>query len=171
MSAAHNTAGNLPAPYRVGNRGAATTPGHAASTPSVTINVPGQSDAAQGITAPPRTQMQQTWDSFRSHRAAFIGLCVLLTMAVICTVGPFVLQDPAATDLPRASTGPSAAHLFGTDPLGRDVLSRLVNAGRISLLIGFSVAFGAAGIGAAVGVCAGYFGGKVDSGLMWIASV
>jgi peptide/nickel transport system permease protein len=167
MSAAQPARGSaLPAPFQK----ATTQAGRVAT--GTTINVPGRSDEAQAITAPPRTQLQQTWDSFRAHRAAFIGLCVLTTMIVVCLVGPFVLQDPEAIDMKVLGyQGPTSAHVLGTDAIGRDVLSRVVNAGRISLAIGFSVAMGAATIGAIIGVAAGYFGGRVDSGLMWIANV
>src|SRR5689334_3017436 len=92
MSAAQNSARSLPQPFGKANAAATTV-----ARPA--INIPGRSDEAQAITAPPRTQLQQTWDSFRSHRAAFIGLCVLGTMIVVCTLGPFVLQDPAAIDM------------------------------------------------------------------------
>jgi peptide/nickel transport system permease protein len=128
--------------------------------------------AADQAIGPSRTQRQLVWDSFRSHRMAFIGLCTLGTMAVLCLVLPFFLPDPTAIDtqLLRA-TPPSAEHLLGTDQIGRDVLSRLVNAGRISLLIGVMVAFFSAVIGSVVGTMAGYFGGKVDASLMWIVNV
>lgn len=166
MSAAQHTTRSLPAPF-----GKATTA--AAGTARTTINLPGQASAdSQTMTAPSRTQLQQTWDSFRAHRAAFISLCVLTTMIVVCAVGPFVLQDPDAIDMAVLGySAPGGDHLLGTDAIGRDVLSRLVNAGRTSLAIGFAVAFGAAALGAAVGVSAGYFGGRVDSILMWIANV
>jgi peptide/nickel transport system permease protein len=118
-----------------------------------------------------RTQRQQAWDTFSANRAALIGLIILGSMVVICTLGPFVLQDPNAQQLAIASTGPSSSNLLGTDSLGRDVLARLVNAGRTSLAIGFVVAFGAAFIGAVVGISAGYFGGRTDSALMWLVNV
>jgi peptide/nickel transport system permease protein len=166
MSAAQHAAGRLPQPFNKANAAAATVAG------PVTINIPGRNDEAQAITAPPRSQALQTWDSFRAHRAAFIGLCVLVTMILVCALGPFVLQDPNAIDMKVLGyQAPSAHHLLGTDAIGRDVLSRLVNAGRISLSIGFTVAFGAAALGAIVGVVSGYFGGLTDSALMWITSV
>lgn len=167
MSAARGTiTTNLPVPFGKATTAATSVAGNA------TLNLPNRGNVdAQPMTAPPRTQLQQTWDSFRAHRAAFVGLCVLSTMVVICTFGPFVLQDPNAVDVVNASTGPSAAHPLGADSLGRDVLARLVIAGRTSLLIGMSVAFGAAFIGATVGIVAGYFGGRTDSVLMWFANV
>lgn len=165
MTAAQTTAGSLGAPFKKATTVAAGTAG--------SFNLPGRVNVdAQPMSAPSRTQLQQTWDTFRSHRAAFIGLCVLGVMVVVCTLGPFVLQDPTEIDMDVLGyQAPSGAHLLGTDAIGRDVLSRLVNAGRTSLAIGFAVAFGAATIGAAIGVSAGYFGGKIDSGLMWIANV
>lgn len=166
MTAA-NVSGSLPVPFGKATNAAA---GMAAAGAAVTL--PNRGTDAQPMTAPARTQLQQSWDSFRAHRAAFVGLCVLLTMIVVCAVGPFVLQDPDAIDMDILGySAPSGSHLMGTDSIGRDVLSRLVNAGRTSLAIGFSVAFGAAILGAGVGVCAGYFGGRTDSVLMWIANV
>jgi peptide/nickel transport system permease protein len=91
---------------------------------------------------------------------------------VVCIVVPFFLQAPDAIDMDVLGyQEPSAAHPLGTDSIGRDVLSRMVNAGRTSLAIGISVALGAALIGSIFGVCAGYFGGRTDSGLMWFANV
>lgn len=147
----------------------------ASSSPIVLPNtMPGRvaNADAQAITRPARSQLLQTWDAFRAHRAAFIGLCTLIFMILVCAFGPLVLQDPNAIDMKVLGyQAPSAQHLLGTDSIGRDVLARLVNAGRSSLAIGISVALGAALIGSIVGVSAGYFGGKVDSGLMWFANV
>ena len=156
--------------YPQSQGGQATTASTAVRPGSVTINR-GNADAAE-LARPAKSQARQTWEAFCAHRAALVGLIVLSTMVVICTLGPFVLQDPAAIDMDVLGyQAPSAAHPLGTDSIGRDVLSRLVNAGRTSLAIGISVAFGAAMIGSIVGVSAGYFGGKVDSGLMWFANV
>lgn len=129
-------------------------------------------DEAQALSAPARSQTRQTWDGFRAHRMAFIGFCVLVAMIVICVAGPLVLPQPDAIDYSLVRfDAPSAAHPLGTDSIGRDVLSRLVNAGRTTLLIGFMVAFIAAAIGASVGVVAGYFGGRKDAALMWFVNV
>ena len=75
-------------------------------------------------------------------------------------------HNPLAVNLPEALLPPSASHWLGTDPLGRDVLSRLIYGTRISLLIGFIAVGVAVIIGAAVGAIAGYYGGWVDSVLM-----
>src|SRR5262245_39170702 len=109
------------------------------------------------------------WMSFRAHKAAFYAMIILATLTLACIVGPFVLPQ-SATELDYnilSATPPSAHHLLGTDGLGRDVLARILSAGRISLLIGLMVALISATVGVSVGICAGYFGGKVEEFLMW----
>src|SRR6188472_2930554 len=89
------------------------------------------------------------------------GLLVLIVFAAV--LGPYVVPyDPLASDTAAALKPPSAAHWFGTDQLGRDVLSRVVAATRLDLLIAFSsvaLVFVAGGL---AGVSAGFFGGWTD---------
>jgi peptide/nickel transport system permease protein len=121
----------------------------------------------------PPTQFEVFWRAFREHRMAFMGLCVVTTLAALCVVLPFVLPW-SPTDIDNSvlkATPPSSAHPLGTDQIGRDVLSRLVSAGRISLGIGFIVAIVSAFIGTVVGGAAGYYGGRIDGVLMWIVNV
>jgi peptide/nickel transport system permease protein len=93
-------------------------------------------------------------------------------MIVAAIALPFVLSDPTHIDQAKPyATAPTAAHPMGTDSVGRDMFSRLVNAGRKSLLIGIAVALIAATIGSVVGTVAGYFGGKADEALMWFVNV
>ena len=120
-----------------------------------------------------RGQWQVFRENFKEHRAALVSLWVLVAMTLACIVLPMVLPwSPTDLDYDVLSaTSPSMAHPLGTDKLGRDVLSRLVSAGRVSLLIGLMVALISATIGAGVGICAGYFGGKTDERLMWVVNV
>jgi peptide/nickel transport system permease protein len=122
---------------------------------------------------PAHGQWTLMWLGFRDHRAAYFSLWVLGLLALACVVGPFLLPwtatEPDYGIL--AATAPSASHPLGTDAIGRDVLARLLSAGRISLLIGLMVALIAAAIGAAVGIAAGYFGGKVDTRLTAVVNV
>src|SRR5580704_6339612 len=74
--------------------------------------------------------------------------------------------DPGAVDLLDRFAGPSAAHPLGTDELGRDLLLRLLEGGRVSLTIGLAAAVTAAARGAAIGLVAGYLGGWTDRVLM-----
>src|SRR5260370_980182 len=68
-------------------------------------------------------------------------------------------QDPARIDLPSRLSPPSTAHLFGTDELGRDILSRVIHGARISMLVGVGVVTASLFIGLIIGSIAGYYGG------------
>ncbi len=104
------------------------------------------------------------------------GFLALLT-AVVLAASWLGLPDPNATDLTRAMLLPSVlsptphAFVLGTDPLGRDVLSRLVYGGRISLLVGLLTAVIAGVLGVAAGLASGYYGGAADTVLMGLADV
>jgi peptide/nickel transport system permease protein len=112
------------------------------------------------------------WRRFRRHKLALLGMSIAVSLVVIVALASVIAPyDPIAQDLANRNQGPTAAHLFGTDELGRDLLSRLLFAGQISLTIGFSVAIGTTFIGMLVGAIAGYFGGLVDSILMRIVDL
>jgi peptide/nickel transport system permease protein len=99
-----------------------------------------------------------------------IPLVLLAAIAAASLAMPLVAlalhADPSAVDLIDRFAGPSAAHPLGTDELGRDMLLRLLEGGRVSLAIGIAAALTAAVIGAAIGVTAGYLGGWTDRVLM-----
>jgi peptide/nickel transport system permease protein len=119
-----------------------------------------------------QTQLQLVWRRFRRHRLALLGMVIILILLSSATfAGVLAPYDPLAQDLLIRNQGPSGAHLFGTDELGRDLLSRLLFAGQISLSIGFSVAIGATFIGMTVGSISGYFGGWIDTILMRIVDL
>lgn len=128
-----------------------------------------------GTTAMPRsrTQREVFWHAFRAHRAAFVSLWVLVGIALACALLPIVLPwSPVESDKAlMAASAPSMAHPLGTDQIGRDVLARLMSAGRISLLIGLMVALISATVGALVGICSAYFGGRIDEALTWVVNV
>jgi peptide/nickel transport system permease protein len=95
---------------------------------------------------------------------AAVGLA-LLTVFVICAVfAPWLApQDPAQLDLTGRLMGPSAAHWFGTDELGRDILSRTLFGARISLIVAVSVVGLSLGVGLVAGGMAGFYGGWTDT--------
>lgn len=104
---------------------------------------------------------------FLQNKLAVIGLVVLLLVIISAVFAPLIVQfDPNYQDLRARLEGPSAAHWLGTDHLGRDLFSRLLYAGRISLLVGFAAMLGAVTIGSFLGAIAGYFGGLVDAVIM-----
>lgn len=96
------------------------------------------------------------------------GMLLVLTIAVLLT--PFLAQALGAhadtVDLYHRLAGPSLRHPLGTDELGRDLLLRLLEGGRVSLLVGITAALAAAVLGTAIGLLAGYFGGQLDAALM-----
>ena len=87
---------------------------------------------------------------------------------LLALIGPFLLPDPTAQGdlLTQSLLPPGAGHLLGTDQLSRDVLSRVLNGLRLSLIIGLSAAFLAVALGAAIGIIAGSRAGVVDALLM-----
>lgn len=111
------------------------------------------------------------WRRFRRHRMAIVGSLVLLALAAVSIAAPWVApQDPNATT-PAFEQPPSAQHWLGTDGIGRDVLSRLIWGGRISLTVGLVAVSIAVGIGTLVGSLAGFFGGWVDNVLMRLVDI
>jgi peptide/nickel transport system permease protein len=100
---------------------------------------------------------------FMRHRLAVLGVVTLLLLFGLAFVGP-LLSPYSPNDLVAvANMAPRAQHLFGTDEVGRDVLTRLMWAGRISLLLAAFVTLGSTLIGVTIGAAAGFFGGWVDS--------
>jgi peptide/nickel transport system permease protein len=119
------------------------------------------------------------WSRFRRHHFALIGLGALLFMMLVATAAPLAPYAPNEIDrsitdpaiMAHGFAPPSSSHWFGTDELNRDLLSRLMWAGRISLAVGFlSVGLGAT-IGIFIGALAGYYGGWVDTILMRITDL
>jgi peptide/nickel transport system permease protein len=110
------------------------------------------------------------WRRMLRHRLAWISLAFLSVMLVLALAAPLIADlrgiDPTETDLFRRFEGPSAAHWLGTDDLGRDLFQRLLDGGRVSLLVGISGAVLSAILGALIGVLAGYLGGRLDAFLM-----
>ena len=114
----------------------------------------------------------RAWRQFRRHPVASLSLAVFAVLALACALAPLLAPYSFdAIDLASVRQAPSLRHWMGTDDLGRDVLTRMLFGGRISLLIGFLAALLGAGLGTAVGAAAGYYGGAVDDVLMRITDV
>jgi len=108
----------------------------------------------------------------RHNRSALIGSGLLTPVILITVFAPYLTtHDPTAIDAAARFQGPSAAHLFGTDQFGRDLFSRVILGGRVSLLIGGLAILLALSIGIPVGLTAGYYRGKVDEVLMRMMDV
>ncbi|NDH62276.1 MAG: ABC transporter permease [Alphaproteobacteria bacterium] len=104
------------------------------------------------------------------HSLARVSLVFLALLLLLSLAAPLIAQlrgiDPSATDLFRRFEPPSAGYWLGTDDLGRDLFQRLLDGGRVSLLVGMAGALLSAVLGAVVGVFAGYLGGRLDAILM-----
>ncbi len=122
---------------------------------------------------PPRSVRAILWRRFLRHRLAVASLLVLVALALAALAAPLaeaaLALDANRVDLLSRFAKPSAAHPLGTDELGRDLLLRLLYGGRVSLAVGLTTAVGAAVIGTALGLLAGYYGGALDALLMRLA--
>ena len=119
-------------------------------------------------TAPSRWWHSRAVIRFINHRLALLGLAMITLLTLACVLGPYLLPyDSLHIDL-RARFAPpmTGDHYLGTDPLGRDLAARLLMAGRISLLVGFSAMLLSIVIGTVVGVVAGDRGGWISAVLM-----
>jgi ABC-type dipeptide/oligopeptide/nickel transport system permease subunit len=115
---------------------------------------------------------ERTWKAFRRNRPAMAGLIILAVLVLMAIAAPLLTPyDPVGQELGQALERPSVAHPFGTDHLGRDILSRILHGARISLFIGvMGVALGLI-VGVPLGLVSGYFGGWVDIIVQRIADV
>ncbi|MFD3226799.1 MULTISPECIES: dipeptide/oligopeptide/nickel ABC transporter permease/ATP-binding protein [Rahnella] len=123
---------------------------------------------SQNITTVTPRHRQPLWALLLANRLATLGLILLVLVAGAALAAPLLpLPDPDATDLLNRLLRPfSPGHWLGTDPLGRDMLSRLLWGTRVSLAMGVCATLLAALFGTLIGLVAGYAGGKTDSLLM-----
>ncbi|QGX97965.1 ABC transporter permease [Roseovarius faecimaris] len=115
---------------------------------------------------PPRSQWHDVWQQFRQHRGAVLGGAVFLFIVATVFLGPLIWRiDPALIDIRARNQGPSLAHPFGTDQLGRDTLARMLAGGQTSIAVGLTAMLLALGLGSLIGVLAGFFR-RLDAPLM-----
>ena len=110
------------------------------------------------------TPGQRAWRRLRRRRGAMLGLAVVLTFVLLAVFAPWIApMDPIATSWSAIRKAPSAAHWFGTDDIGRDVLSRVFWGTRASLLAGVVSVSISLSLGVPIGLAAGFLGGWTDS--------
>lgn len=113
--------------------------------------------------APP-SAWRAAWRRFARNRLAFVSLCVAVALILAAVAGPAVYPvDPNHQDYTAINAFPSSAHPLGTDSLGRDTLARILSGLRVSLIVAFYVELLNIGVGATLGLIAGYRGGWVDT--------
>ncbi|MDJ0754895.1 MAG: ABC transporter permease [Ardenticatenaceae bacterium] len=105
-----------------------------------------------------RSLWGDVWLQFRKHKGALFGMAILIVFILAIYLGPFLYTvDAAYIDPIVANQGPTLAHPFGTDNLGRDMLARMLSGGQISLSVGFTAMLISLSLGVTVGILAGYF--------------
>ena len=112
------------------------------------------------------------WRRLRRHRLATASVAIVVAVSLLCLAAPIIAPyDVDQIDLGSIREPPSVHHLLGTDDLGRDLFTRLLYGGRVSILIGLMAAVIGTGFGALVGAVAGFYGGRVDGLLMRFTDV
>ena len=112
------------------------------------------------------------WIKLRKNRMALFGFAVLLILCVVSLLTPWIAPySYEEQDLMLGATPPSAAHWLGTDIFGRDMLTRIMYGGRVSLMVGFIATAVALVIGILWGSIAGFVGGRVDAVMMRIVDI
>ncbi len=119
---------------------------------------------------------QDAWRRLRKNRAAVLGAGTVLFLVLACFIGPVLIElgwgyDYETQDLAYGAHPPSWQHWLGTDFFGRDLLTRTLYGGRVSLVVGLLAALLAASVGTLYGAVAGYLGGRIDGLMMRLVDV
>jgi peptide/nickel transport system permease protein len=131
-----------------------------------------ETSAVASLSAGPKYREEQTmtqmvWRAYRRHKPAMIGTIIVAVLTLAAIFAPYLTPyDPEKTDLDIMLQPPSLAHPMGTDELGRDLLTRILYGGRVSLSIGVMAMALAVTVGAIIGGLAGFYGHWVDNLLM-----
>ena len=135
-------------------------------------NVSVKTDSAPKRDSRTMERLKEFWRRFKKNKAAVFGLVVLILLVLLCIFADQIADPALITKLSKdRKQGPSMAHLFGTDHMGRDLFARVIHAAPTSLTIGFTTAFFSLIIGASLGVACAYFGGRFDDVTMRIVDV
>lgn len=141
-------------------------------TPQQTLGIEGPQLVRMAVAARAGGYWAQVWRRFKRHRLAMISFYFLLALVAAVVIIPEIL--PYRYDqvsLQERFLAPSWHHPFGTDELGRDVFTRVLHGGRVSLAVGFSVALSSMLIGGIAGSATGYIGGVADNLMMRLVDI
>lgn len=127
----------------------------------------------------PESQLKEMWETLRQNKAAVAGLFIIGVLTLIALsvwvselMGKQILPyDPNFSDMTKSFISPNAEHWFGTDQLGRDLFSRILDGTKISLFVGVAAVAISLSIGVILGAIAGYRGGKTDAFIMRIMDI
>jgi peptide/nickel transport system permease protein len=123
---------------------------------------------ADALEAPPLSLGRMTWLRFRRHKMAMVGAVMLILLFLYAFGGSLFFTEDYAnfTETGNRLSPPTAAHPFGTDTIGRDILARTIYGGQISLLIGIAAVVVMVIVGVLIGAVSGFSGGATDAVLM-----
>jgi len=143
----------------------------------MTAPVVGAPTGATTIPEAPRSLWSDAWATLRHNRAAMAAAAILAVLVLLVVLGPVLSPHDFSRPnwdeiaVPPLSAGTAGPHVFGTDSLGRDLYTRTLMGGRLSLLIGLVSTLVSLVIGIAWGATAGYLGGRVDRVMMRIVDI
>lgn len=117
--------------------------------------------------APRTNELRRFFRVFLGRKVVLVGMIIILLLIITAIFAPLLAPyDPYKQNLRMALQSPSEQHLLGTDPLGRDILSRLIYGTRVSLAVGFAAVVVGGVLGMSLGLLAGYFGSFIDALIM-----
>ncbi len=115
---------------------------------------------------------EDAWVRLRKNKLAMFGLGFLVFIIVVCILAPWIMPyGYEEQDLRLGASSPSMAHWLGTDTFGRDLLTRILYGGRMSLMVGFIATSVALVVGVTYGAISGYVGGRVDQAMMRLVDI
>jgi len=117
----------------------------------------------ESLQRPRQSNVRKYTRMARDNPLGTFGLIIIIALFVIGVLAPYIQPYPYDDFVAGVKEDPSFAHPFGTDSLGRDMLSRVIAGARISMLVGFISVIGGISVGMVVGITSGYFGGWVDN--------
>ena len=133
-----------------------------------TMNINEENNEIKFQIRPPETMTSLAWKRFRRHPGAMVGSVVLILLILAAVFADLSPYDPEISDIANRYQAPSIEHPFGTDGLGRDLLTRTLFGSRVSMSVGLMVVAITLSIGVPIGSIAGYYGGWIDNILMRI---
>lgn len=124
------------------------------------------------ILAPRPSRLKETGEIILKNKLTLVGFLIVALIVAIGVLSPLIAPyDPNLMNMPERLAAPSASHLFGTDEMGRDILSRIMYGARISIVVGVVIVLCSAAIGCFLGSLSGYAGGKIDQAVMAVTDM
>ncbi len=121
-----------------------------------------------------QSQFSEVWRRLRKNKAAMLGLAIMILLVGLALAAPLIYDydgDVISQNIKNRLQPPSAAHPFGTDEMGREILARVIWGARTSLSIGFTAVLFALIVGGTLGAISGFYGGIVDNVIMRIMDI